>query len=57
MKEALSLFPFVELIGAALILFLLLFVALLIWTFRRGSKEIYDNAQQLPMDGENYVEQ
>ena len=30
------------------VFFFLLFIALLWWTYRRGSKETYDDAAQLP---------
>ena len=57
MNQALVFFPFVGLIGTALILFLSTFVLIVIWTYRKNSKERYLTISQLPIEGESHVEQ
>lgn len=52
MKDALSHFPFVELIGAGLILFMSIFALIIFWTYRNGSE--YDRLSQLPIEGGNH---
>lgn len=52
MKEALSYFPFVGLIGTALILFMSVFAVLVLWTYRKGVD--YNKISQLPIEGGNH---
>ena len=37
----------------AMLLFLVSFVGIVVWTFRRGSREHYDEMAKLPLDERN----
>ena len=38
--------------GTALILFLALFIGVLVWVFRPGSRETYEQEARLPLEGD-----
>lgn len=37
----------------AFVLFLVFFVAMVLWTFRRGSKELYNSVRVIPLESES----
>ncbi len=53
--EALANFPFVGLTVAALVIFALIFTAMVFWTYRKDSTKIYQHAENLPLEGGNNV--
>jgi cbb3-type cytochrome oxidase subunit 3 len=52
---ALANFPFVGLTVIALVLFALVFLGFVVWTFRKESSKIYKHAENLPLEGEEHV--
>jgi len=50
MKEALSYFPLKSLPLFGLALFLMTFIGVMLWAYRKGSDEVYEQASQLPLD-------
>jgi cytochrome c oxidase cbb3-type subunit IV len=51
-QHVLSFFPMKSLPMIGLILFLVLFVGVLIWVFRRNSDQFYKKMGQMPLDNE-----
>lgn len=47
---ALKDFPFTELTAAALLLFFIVFVGVVLWAHRPGSREIYQHIDKLPLE-------
>lgn len=52
-RLALESFPMTEWTCFALVLFFVLFVGILIWVYRKGSKEIYHHEENLPFQEDN----
>jgi cbb3-type cytochrome oxidase subunit 3 len=50
MSLALQDFPYLGLTIAALILFFVIFIGVLIWVFRPGSKRTYKQIENLPLE-------
>ena len=56
MKHAFDHYTFVSASCIALLAFFLVFVAVFLWAFRKGSKEVYQYASDLPLldDGDDH---
>jgi cbb3-type cytochrome oxidase subunit 3 len=52
-KEVLSQFPFALMPTLVMLLFLLFFVSMVIWVYRRGSSELYKEIEQIPLGEES----
>ncbi|MEQ1665096.1 MAG: cbb3-type cytochrome c oxidase subunit 3 [Bdellovibrionales bacterium] len=50
MKEALAFFPLKTLPLVGLVIFLVSFVGVLLWVYRKGSDSIYQQMGQMPLD-------
>ena len=50
MNAALENFPFVGLVAAALLLFLIVFTGVVLWAFRPGSRQTYDHIDKFPLE-------
>ena len=48
-SQVLSQFSMPSLTVAAFIIFLLFFIGVVYWTFRKGSKDLYDNVSKMPL--------
>jgi cbb3-type cytochrome oxidase subunit 3 len=53
-RQVLSNFPYALMPTAVMLLFLLFFISVVIWVYRKGSTEFYGQIEQLPLqeDGE-----
>lgn len=49
-SQVLSNFAWTDLTVVAFLIFLFFFIAVLYWTFRKGSKSYYENAGTIPFD-------
>lgn len=48
-SEVLSNFTMPGLTIAAFVIFLLFFIFVVFWTFRKGTKELYENVSEMPL--------
>jgi len=51
-RQALSYFPWPELVLVGQLMFLGIFLTMLVWIFRKGSATFYDEISRLPLDQE-----
>lgn len=49
-REALSNYPYAALSAFALLIFLGIFLGMLTWVFRKGSREAYQRIAELPLN-------
>ena len=49
-KIALENFPFTSLTAAALLLFFVVFVGVVLWVYRPGSRRTYNHIEKFPLD-------
>jgi cbb3-type cytochrome oxidase subunit 3 len=49
-REVLSRFTMTWLTSFACVLFVMVFVGILLWTFRRGSQKFYDECGRIPFE-------
>ena len=55
-QEAMQYFPDINLTVAGMLIFLLVFIGVILWVWRKGSTEVYEAASQLPLKKEDKSE-